>query len=169
MSGRLAAALAAAAFAVTGCTTATEPQADGPPSAPAPASPSALAPASVSGAPGPACSAAPSPTESYEGNWKGPLPEEVRCLPHIAEGSLSFMADGPTPDGWKALDVRVTPDTDPEQARALCHRITELGWGTGGSHGVTLLAVSGAGHFTSTPDLPVCFDGDRSTLPPAAP
>ncbi|WP_033213706.1 hypothetical protein [Kitasatospora phosalacinea] len=157
MSGRFAAALAVAAFAVTGCTTATEPQAGGPASA------------SVSGSPGPACSAAPSPTESYEDNWQGPLPEEIRCLPHVAEGSLSFMASGPTPGGWKALDVRVTPDTDPDQARALCHRITEIGWGSGGSHGITLLLVSGAGHFTSTPDLPVCFDGDHSTDPPTTP
>ncbi|MFJ4679231.1 hypothetical protein [Kitasatospora sp. NPDC088783] len=157
MSRCFAAALVVAAFAVAGCTTGAEPQAGGPASA------------SVSGAPGPACSAAPSPTESRDDNWTGPLPEEIRCLPHVAEGSLTFMANGPTPGGWKALDVHVTPDTDPAQTRALCHRITELGWGSGGPQDITLLMVSGAGHFQSVPGQPVCFDGNHPTSSPTAP
>ncbi|MFJ5925857.1 hypothetical protein ACIQF6_24935 [Kitasatospora sp. NPDC092948] len=159
MSRRLAAALAVAAFAVAGCTSAGH-------SGPAAGPTAHAAPVDTAG-PGPACSAAPSPTETYEGDWRGPLPDEIRCLPHIAEGTYSYLASGPTPGGWKALEVHVTEDTTPEQARALCLRITDLGWGSGGSHDVTLLTVDGSGHYQSEPDAPsACFDGTRSTVSP---
>ncbi|OKJ08144.1 hypothetical protein [Kitasatospora sp. CB01950] len=158
MSRRFATALAVTALAAaTGCASTTAATVGSKPTGPA----------AVTGAPGPACSVAPSPTETYEGNWKGPLPDEIRCLPHIADGSLSYLASGPTPGGWKALEVHVTPDTDPEQTRALCHRITELGWGYGGSHDITLLLVSGAGHYQSEPGLPACADGSRPRSPAA--
>ncbi|KIQ61602.1 hypothetical protein TR51_19915 [Kitasatospora griseola] len=168
MSGRLAAALAAAAFAATGCTATGHP---GPATGPA----AHAAPADTAG-PGPACSAAPSPTLSMEGSWagswRGPLPAEIRCLPHVADGTLAHMAGEMVVDGkeWNAVEVRVADGTTPDQARALCHRLTDLGYGLGGSHDITLLAVSGAGHYVSEPGGdPACFDGDRSTLRPALP
>ncbi|MFF2628347.1 hypothetical protein ACFVUN_21570 [Kitasatospora griseola] len=142
-----AAAAAAAAFAVVGCTAATT-------------APQAAAPTSAG--PGPACSAAPSPTESWLGGWVAPLPDEIRCLPHIDHGAYSHTP--PAADvqegGQNAVTVTVTPDTTPDQTLALCLRITELGYGLDGPHQVAFLSVGNGeetGHYTSMPGQAPCL------------
>ncbi|MFI9788379.1 hypothetical protein ACIHEI_33445 [Kitasatospora sp. NPDC051984] len=158
MSRRLATVLvlAAAALAATGCSTDSKQSA-----APAAgATTPAAASASTSEGPGPACSAAPSPTESWMGGWEGPLPDEIRCLPHIEHGTYSHIP--PAADvyegGTNAVSVTVTSDTTRDQALAVCLRITELGYGLGGPHQVSMLQVSGAnGHYMSIPGQEPCY------------
>ncbi|MFD8479943.1 hypothetical protein [Kitasatospora sp. NPDC059673] len=58
------------------------------------------------------------------------------------------------------VQVHVADDTTRDQARALCRRITELGYGPGGSHNIDLLTVSGSGSYTSTPGGPACLEGN---------
>lgn len=41
------------------------------------------------------------------------------------------------------MTVYTTEDTTPEQAHALCLKITEIGYGTGGQRQVSLLSVGG--------------------------
>ncbi|MFD8479944.1 hypothetical protein [Kitasatospora sp. NPDC059673] len=141
MSGRLAVTLAAAALAVTGCT-ADKQQA---------------APVGTA-APGPACSAEPSPTMSAEGSWSGPLPDEIRCLPHVLGGIYSYLPTdlSSTRPGATTLTVDVTDGTTRDQTRALCLRITALGYTPGGEHHIDVLTVRGPATYRSLPGLPAC-------------
>ncbi|MFF0392270.1 hypothetical protein ACFYS8_26785 [Kitasatospora sp. NPDC004615] len=160
MSRRLATALvlAAATLAATGCSTDSK-QASAPAAG---ATTPAAASASTSEGPGPACSAAPSPTESWMGGWEGPLPDEIRCLPHVADGTYSSIPAEVSSTGRAshAVTIHVADDTTRDQAKAVCQRITELGYGPGGSHDISLLAVSGAGSYTSMPGRPACLEGN---------
>ncbi|MFJ5925858.1 hypothetical protein ACIQF6_24940 [Kitasatospora sp. NPDC092948] len=159
MSRRLVSTLAVAAFAVVGCTAADHP---GPTAGPtAQATPAAAVDAAF-GEPGPACKAEPSPTESWMGGWAGPLPEEIRCLPHVDHGTYSHhppeanVQEG----GENAVSVNVTPDTTRDQTLALCLRITELGYGLGGPDNITFLTVGNGeatGRYASLPGWAPCF------------
>ncbi|MFD7642690.1 hypothetical protein ACFV4P_18740 [Kitasatospora sp. NPDC059795] len=147
MSGRPAVllALAAAAFAVTGCTAAESP------AAPA---------ADATAGPGPACSAEPRPTASWMGGWATSLPDEIRCLPYVDHGDYSHNPPGAAvASDANAVTVVVVPGTTRQQTLALCHRITDLGYGLDGPHQVALLSVGGGtGHYMSMPGQAPCFE-----------
>ncbi|WP_431679687.1 hypothetical protein [Kitasatospora sp. KL5] len=74
---------------------------------------------------------------------------EVLVVPPDAEAA---------PVEGRTMTVRVTEGTTRDEALALCRRLTELGYGTGGSHGMSILAVGGfdAGRYTSMPNRPPC-------------
>ncbi|MFJ9523485.1 hypothetical protein ACIRPK_35295 [Kitasatospora sp. NPDC101801] len=67
----------------------------------------------------------------------------MRCIPHVLDGNVlnaSALADGTLIEG-RSMTVYTTEDTTPEQAHALCLKITDIGYGTGGQHQVSLLSV----------------------------
>lgn len=116
---------------------------------------------SPQGSPAPKACASPHPTSSWMGGSTTGLPDDVRCLPHVLDGEML----APPPEaagavgGGQALTIHVTEDTTPEDALALCRRLTDLGYGTGGSHGVSALNVGGfdAGHYMSMPNRRPCM------------
>ncbi|MEV8093435.1 hypothetical protein [Kitasatospora sp. NPDC085879] len=71
-------------------------------------------------------------------------PEEVRCLPGVAHGTVLVQ---PSPAGLprRSLMVSVVAGADQAQTSELCRRLTELGYGPGGRHGMELLSVAGRG------------------------
>ncbi|MFD9129940.1 hypothetical protein [Kitasatospora sp. NPDC059571] len=107
----------------------------------------------------PIACASPEPTQSWWGGTSEGLPADVRCLPHVADGYLVDAppaADGTGIEG-RSLMVHPTDDTTREQALALCRRLTELGYGPGGSHGISVLALEGGpGRYMSMPNRPAC-------------
>ncbi|MCU7825127.1 hypothetical protein [Kitasatospora sp. DSM 101779] len=72
------------------------------------------------------------------------VPEEVRCLPGVAHGTVLVQ---PSPSGLprRSLMVSAVAGADHAQASELCRRLTELGYGPGGRHGMELLSVAGGG------------------------
>ncbi|MEV7214693.1 hypothetical protein AB0O31_16570 [Kitasatospora cineracea] len=158
MPVRPAAAFAAAAavLALAGCTGADRTAAGAAPSA------TGSAGAASSERPGPACSAAPSPSESWLGGWRKPLPDEIRCLPHVASGYYMRQPSGSDEVAGEGnvVMVSVELDTAREQTLALCRRITELGYGTDGPNEVVFLSVGDGektGSYTSLPGHKPCF------------
>ncbi|OKJ08143.1 hypothetical protein AMK19_19020 [Kitasatospora sp. CB01950] len=95
------------------------------------------------------------------GGWGGPLPDDVRCLPHVAGGGYVHFPPAPdvTEGGENSMVVYVTPETVPEQTLALCLRITELGYGLDGPHQVATLVVgleAKTGQYGSMPGNTPC-------------
>ncbi|WP_405018623.1 hypothetical protein OHV05_18115 [Kitasatospora sp. NBC_00070] len=112
-------------------------------------------------APAPTVCASPKPTSSWLGGSTEGLPEDVRCLPHVADGDLLVappLADGTVVEG-RSMTVHVTEGTTRAESLALCRRLTDLGYGTGGRHGLSILGVGGAeeaGQYVSMPNRPPC-------------
>ncbi|WP_457034123.1 hypothetical protein [Kitasatospora sp. P5_F3] len=83
----------------------------------------------------------------------------MRCLPHVADGNLLNAppdADGTLVQG-RSLTVNITEDTTPDEAHALCVKLTDIGYGTGGQHQISMLSVSGGPiMYMSLPDQPAC-------------
>ncbi|MFJ4679635.1 hypothetical protein [Kitasatospora sp. NPDC088783] len=112
--------------------------------------------------PGAACGAAPSPTRSWLGGWSTSLPEEIRCLPHVADGSYLRQPSGSddVPGEGNAVMIDVEPGTTRAQTLALCRRVTALGYGLDGPNEVVFLQVGGGeetGSYVSMPDQEPCF------------
>lgn len=89
------------------------------------------------------------------------LPDEVRCLPGVAYGTLMESPSDPLGSGGPGRQLSVSPveGTTREQSLELCRRLTGLGYGPGGRHGITMLAVSGdltAGTYISGRPGQVC-------------
>ncbi|WP_030269165.1 hypothetical protein [Streptomyces sp. NRRL B-24484] len=138
MRGLAWAAVAAAGLvAVTGC------RADG--EATADAGRPALVPVRPSCAPKVSSGASEEPAaETEAGAVQEDVPEEVRCLPGVAHGAVLVQ---PSPSGLprRSLMVSAVAGADQTQASELCRRLTELGYGPGGRHGMELLSVAGGG------------------------
>lgn len=98
--------------------------------------------------------AAPKPTNSWMGGSSEGLPEDVRCLPHVADGDVldapPAAAEG-TPLEGRSMTVHVTGETTGAEALALCRKLTAMGYVAGGAHDLSFLAVGGAdaGQYTS--------------------
>ncbi|WP_282205309.1 hypothetical protein [Kitasatospora fiedleri] len=146
-------------LALAGCTGTSATTAA---TAPATAAATTTAAAAATGSPGAACGAAPSPTQSRLGGWSTSLPEEIRCLPHVADGSYLRRPSGSddVPGQGNAVTIDVEPGTARAQALDLCRRVTALGYGLDGPNGVVLLQVRGdeeTGSYVSMPGQEPCF------------
>ncbi|RAJ40449.1 hypothetical protein K353_03341 [Kitasatospora sp. SolWspMP-SS2h] len=166
MPSRRAAALALGAtalLALAGCTGTTAPTATTA-AADATATMAAAAATATAAAesPGAACGAAPSPTQSWLGGWSTSLPQEIRCLPHVADGSYLRQPSGSddVPGQGNAVTIDVEPGTARAQALDLCRRVTALGYGPDGPNGVVLLQLRGdeeTGSYISMPGQEPCL------------
>ncbi|MFD9123985.1 hypothetical protein [Kitasatospora sp. NPDC059571] len=141
-----AAAAVAALAAVAGCGTGD----GGAPSAGRPAPPPTAAPASCAprladGDEGPGGESAEPSVED--------LPDEVRCLPSVAYGSV-VVQTGNAALPHRSLMVTVVQGTGRMQTQVLCGKLTELGYGPGGRRGIDMLTVGGdpaSGTYLSGP------------------
>lgn len=134
------AAVAAAglvAVTVTGCGADGEVAADAGRPAPVPVGPSCAPSVAPGASEEPAAETAP-------GAVVEDAPEEVRCLPGVAHGTVLVQ---PSPSGLprRSLMVSAVAGADHAQASELCRRLTALGYGPGGRHGMELLSVAGGG------------------------
>ncbi|MFB7945885.1 hypothetical protein ACFC6L_13295 [Kitasatospora phosalacinea] len=101
------------------------------------------------------------PSESWLGGWRKSLPDEIRCLPHIASGYYMRQPSGSddVEGEGNVVMVDVELDTVREQTLALCRRITELGYGPDGPNEVVFLSVGNGeqtGSYVSMPGLEPC-------------
>ncbi|MFE2916517.1 hypothetical protein ACFXI0_34815 [Kitasatospora indigofera] len=102
-----------------------------------------------------------------------PIPAEVEALPGVGHGLVeSALTLYGFPEGQglsgRILQLSTKPELDAKATLALCQKLTEMGYGPGGTHGFVQLAVSGSariGTYVSWPSRPACTLWTPSSMP----